>query len=96
MPLSNLPVFKQCCGTGPSSDQATGECQPRFSKKPAPTRHPVGSPIDYNTGIATYIWVLTNHKPEQRRGKVQLIDATPWFQPLRKNLGKKNCEFSAD
>jgi len=50
----------------------------------------------YNTGIATYIWVLTNRKPEHRRGKVQLIDATTWFQPLRKNLGKKNCELSAD
>ena len=48
----------------------------------------------YNTGIATYIWVLTNRKPAHRRGKVQLIDATKWFQPLRKNLGKKNCELS--
>ena len=48
----------------------------------------------YNTGIATYIWVLTNRKPQHRRGKVQLIDATQWFQPLRKNLGKKNCELS--
>ncbi len=50
----------------------------------------------YNTGIATYIWVLTNRKPEQRRGKVQLIDATGWFKPLRKNLGKKNCELSGE
>ncbi|MGH8564557.1 MAG: type I restriction-modification system subunit M [Gammaproteobacteria bacterium] len=48
----------------------------------------------YNTGIATYIWVLTNRKPAHRRGKVQLIDAMPWFKPLRKNLGKKNCELS--
>ena len=48
----------------------------------------------YNTGIATYIWLLTNRKPEHRRGKVQLIDATQWYQPLRKNLGKKNCELS--
>jgi len=48
----------------------------------------------YNTGIATYIWVLTNRKPERRKGKVQLIDATQWFKPLRKNLGKKNCELS--
>jgi len=47
----------------------------------------------YNTGIATYIWVLTNHKPDHRWGKVQLIDATKWYQPLRKNLGKKNCEL---
>ena len=50
----------------------------------------------YNTGIATYIWVLTNRKPEHRKGKVQLIDATKWFQPLRRNLGKKNCEFGDD
>ena len=50
----------------------------------------------YNTGIATYIWVLTNRKPAHRRGKVQLIDTTKWFQPLRKNLGKKNCELGED
>lgn len=50
----------------------------------------------YNTGIATYIWVLTNRKPEHRRGKVQLIDATQWFKPLRKNLGKKNCELAPE
>ena len=50
----------------------------------------------YNTGIATYVWVLTNRKPAHRRGHVQLIDATQWFRPLRKNLGKKNCELSED
>ena len=50
----------------------------------------------YNTGIATYIWVLTNRKPANRKGRVQLIDATAWFKPLRKNLGKKNCELSED
>ena len=50
----------------------------------------------YNTGIATYIWVLSNRKAEHRRGKVQLIDATQWFQPLRKNLGSKNCELSGN
>ena len=48
----------------------------------------------YNTGIATYIWVLSNRKVAHRRGKVQLIDATQWFRPLRKNLGNKNCELS--
>ena len=47
----------------------------------------------YNTGIATYLWVLSNRKAEHRKGKVQLIDATAWYQPLRKNLGKKNCEL---
>ncbi|HET6445161.1 MAG TPA: N-6 DNA methylase, partial [candidate division Zixibacteria bacterium] len=50
----------------------------------------------YNTGIATYIWVLSNRKEERRKGMVQLIDATSWFKPLRKNLGKKNCELSVD
>ena len=50
----------------------------------------------YNTGIATYVWVLSNRKAEQRKGKVQLIDATQWFKPLRKNLGKKNCELSEE
>ena len=50
----------------------------------------------YNTGIATYVWLLSNRKAAHRRGKVQLIDATPWFEPLRKNLGKKNCELSEE
>jgi type I restriction enzyme M protein len=50
----------------------------------------------YNTGIATYIWVISNRKPDHRRGKVQLIDATQWFKPLRKNLGRKNCELSEE
>ena len=50
----------------------------------------------YNTGIATYIWVLTNKKPQHRQGKVQLIDATQWFGKLRKNLGQKNCELRPD
>lgn len=48
----------------------------------------------YNTGITTYVWVLSNNKAEQRRGKVQLIDASDLYQKLRKNLGEKNCEFS--
>jgi len=50
--------------------------------------------IFYNTGIATYVWVLANKKAEYRKGRVQLIDASKWFQPLRRNLGKKNCELS--
>jgi type I restriction enzyme M protein len=50
----------------------------------------------YNTGIATYIWVLSNRKPAHRQGQVQLIDASQWFKPLRKNMGKKNCELAAD
>ena len=50
----------------------------------------------YNTGIATYVWALSNRKPEHRRGKVQLIDATQLHRPLRKNLGKKNCELGEE
>lgn len=48
----------------------------------------------YNTGITTYIWLLTNAKPEARKGRVQLIDANLLYRKLRKNLGDKNCEFS--
>lgn len=50
--------------------------------------------IFYNTGIPTYIWVLTNRKPEHRKGKVQLINGMNHYRKLRKNLGKKNCELS--
>ncbi len=48
----------------------------------------------YNTGIATYIWILSNKKPPHRQGYVQLIDASQWFTPMRRNLGQKNCELS--
>ena len=50
----------------------------------------------YNTGIGTFIWVLSNKKEERRKGKIQLIDATAMKSPLRKNMGKKNCEFTPD
>lgn len=50
----------------------------------------------YNTGIGTYIWVLSNKKEERRKGKIQLIDATAMKSPLRKNMGKKNCELTPE
>lgn len=50
----------------------------------------------YNTGIGTFIWILSNNKAEHRKGKIQLIDATSLKSPLRKNLGKKNCEFTSE
>ena len=50
----------------------------------------------YNTGITTYIWILSNNKPTNRQGKVQLIDAGQLYRKLRKNLGNKNCEFAPD
>lgn len=50
----------------------------------------------YNTGITTYIWLLSNNKAPERSGKVQLIEASLLFQKLRKNLGDKNCEFAPE
>lgn len=50
----------------------------------------------YNTGIGTYIWVLSNRKEDRRKGKIQLIDATGIKTPLRKNMGEKNCELSRE
>lgn len=50
----------------------------------------------YNTGITTYIWILSNNKAESRKGKVQLIDAGQLYRKLRKNLGNKNCEFAPE
>ena len=50
----------------------------------------------YNTGITTYIWLLSNQKSANRKGKVQLIDAGQLYRKLRKNLGNKNCEFSPE
>jgi len=50
----------------------------------------------YNTGITTYIWILSNNKKQRRKGKVQLIDASELYKKLRKNLGDKNCEFTPE
>lgn len=50
----------------------------------------------YNTGITTYIWILSNNKAPHRKGKIQLIDAGQAYRKLRKNLGNKNCEFSPE
>lgn len=50
----------------------------------------------YNTGIGTFIWILSNRKEKRRKGKIQLIDATAMKSPLRKNMGKKNCELTSD
>ena len=56
----------------------------------------IGLPTDmfYNTGISTYVWILSNHKPPARKGKVQLIDASGFWQRMRKSLGSKRKELS--
>ena len=58
----------------------------------------IGLPTDmfYNTGISTYIWIVTNRKPDNRKGKVQLIDASSMFQKMRKSLGSKRKELSSE
>ena len=58
----------------------------------------IGLPVDmfYNTGISTYIWIVTNRKPASRKGKVQLIDASAMWQKMRKSLGSKRKELSDD
>lgn len=58
----------------------------------------VALPTDmfYNTGIATYIWVLSNHKAPERQGKIQLINAVEWFQKMRKSLGSKRKELGPE
>lgn len=58
----------------------------------------IGLPTDmfYNTGISTYVWVLSNRKPKARKGKVQLIDASGFWQKMRKSLGSKRKELSDD
>ena len=57
-----------------------------------------GLPTDmfYNTGIRTYIWIVRNRKPAGRKGKVQLIDASSFWQKMRKSLGSKRKELSPD
>jgi len=52
--------------------------------------------IFYNTGITTYIWILTNKKPANRKGKVQIIDASQAFEKLRKNQGSRNCTITPE
>lgn len=58
----------------------------------------IALPIDmfYNTGIATYIWVLTNRKDEKRKGKIQLVNATEYYQGMRKSLGNKRKEITLE
>ena len=58
----------------------------------------VGLPLNmfYNTGIATYIWIISNKKSVERRGKVQLIDGREWYGKLRKSLGSKSCELRGE
>ena len=87
--LNGSPLFTGSAGSGESEIR-------KYLLEQDLVEAIIGLPKDmfYNTGIATYIWILSNHKPAERQGKVQLIDATSQFEKLRKNLGDKRAEIS--
>lgn len=87
--LNGSPLFTGAAGSGESEIR-------KYLLEQDLVEAIIGLPKDmfYNTGIATYIWILNNHKPAERRGKVQLIDATGEFEKLRKGLGDKRVEIT--
>ena len=87
--LNGSPLFTGAAGSGESEIR-------RWLLEQDLVEAIVAMPKDmfYNTGIATYIWILDNDKPAERKNKVQLIDATSFSQKLRKNVGSKRVEFS--
>ncbi len=88
--LNGSPLFAGGAGSGPSEIR-------RWLLESDLVDAIIGLPTNmfFNTGIATYIWILDNTKPPERRGKVQLIDATGFWTKIRKNLGAKNREIGA-
>lgn len=88
--MSGSPLFTGAAGSGPSEIR-------RHLLESDLVEAIVALPTDmfFNTGIATYIWLLTNRKPAQRRGKVQLIDASEQFEKMRRSLGSKRKQMGA-
>lgn len=87
--LNGSPLFTGGAGSGESEIR-------RYVLENDLVEAIIGLPIDmfYNTGISTYVWILSNRKPEHRKGKVQLIDASGFWQKMRKSLGSKRKELS--
>ncbi|WP_085316772.1 type I restriction-modification system subunit M [Derxia lacustris] len=87
--LNGSPLFTGGAGSGESEIR-------RYVLENDLVEAIVGLPTDmfYNTGIATYVWVLSNRKPRYREGQVQLIDASGYWQKMRKSLGSKRREMS--
>ncbi|WP_332747670.1 type I restriction-modification system subunit M [Hydrogenophaga sp.] len=87
--LNGSPLFTGGAGSGESEIR-------RYVLENDLVEAIVGLPTDmfYNTGIATYVWILSNKKPATRKGKVQLIDASSFWQKMRKSLGSKRKEMS--
>jgi len=87
--LNGSPLFTGGAGSGESEIR-------RYALENDLVEAIIGLPTDmfYNTGISTYVWILSNRKPEHRKGKVQLIDASSFWQKMRKSLGSKRKELS--
>jgi type I restriction enzyme M protein len=87
--LNGSPLFTGGAGSGESEIR-------RYVLENDLVEAIIGLPTDmfYNTGISTYVWILSNRKPEHRKGTVQLIDASNFWQKMRKSLGSKRKELS--
>jgi type I restriction enzyme M protein len=87
--LNGSPLFTGGAGSGESEIR-------RYVLENDLVEAIIGLPTDmfYNTGISTYVWILSNRKPKPRKGKVQLIDASSFWQKMRKSLGSKRKELS--
>jgi type I restriction enzyme M protein len=89
--LNGSPLFTGAAGSGESEIR-------RYVLENDLLEAIVGLPTDmfYNTGISTYVWILSNRKPEHRKGQVQLIDASHFWQKMRKSLGSKRKAMSEE
>jgi type I restriction enzyme M protein len=87
--LNGSPLFTGGAGSGESESR-------RYLLENDLVEAIIGLPTDmfYNTGISTYVWIVSNRKPAQRKGKVQLIDASSFWRKMRKSLGSKRKEMS--
>ena len=87
--LNGSPLFTGGAGSGESEIR-------RYVLENDLVEAIVALPTDmfYNTGISTYVWVLSNRKPDERKGRVQLIDASGFWQKMRKSLGSKRKELA--
>ena len=89
--LNGSPLFTGGAGSGESEIR-------RYVLENDLVEAIIGLPTDmfYNTGISTYVWIVSNRKPAARKGKVQLIDASSFWQKMRKILGSKRKELSPE
>ena len=89
--LNGSPLFTGGAGSGESEIR-------RYVLENDLVEAIIGLPTDmfYNTGISTYVWIVSNRKPAHRKGKVQLIDASGFWRKMRKSLGSKRKELTDD